>query len=145
MTLLDHIEGCHLPYFWLSPSTVGGAECQTVRAACLLLQPGNMAAAGVGTFNPLGLLQTAFSLPADSDEQAKALQNVRDVLEVAPQPVPMLCTTFIPQIAQQQDGVIRQWFFELLWFGIAQANLPPETRAKRECLLSFLLSRIAKG
>jgi hypothetical protein len=137
MTLPDYIEQCHLPYFWLSQSTVAGAECQTVRAACLLLQPGNMAAVGAGTYNPLGLLQTAFSLPADSDEQTKALQNVRDVLEAAPQPVPMLCTTFIPRIAHQQDGLIRQWFFELLWFGIAQANLPPETRAKRECLCSF--------
>jgi hypothetical protein len=123
----------------------GGAECQLYVRLAFLLQPGNMAAVGAGTYNPLGLLQTAFSLPADSDEQAKALQNVRDVLEAAPQPVPMLCTTFIPQIAHQQDGLIRQWFFELLWFGIAHANLPPETRAKRECLHSFRFSRVAKG
>ena len=84
-----------------------------------------MAAVGVGTYNPLGLLQTAFSLPADSDEQAKVLQNVRDVLEVAPQPVPMLCTTFIPQIAHQQHGVIRQWFFELRWFGLLRRGTKP--------------------
>ena len=84
-----------------------------------------MAVIGVGTYNSLGLLQTAFSLLPDSDEQAKVLQNVRDVLEVASQPVPMFCTTFIPQIAHQQHGVIRQWFFELRWFGLLRRGTKP--------------------
>ena len=144
MVLPAYVKRSHLPYFWLLQSTLAEVGAKLCAQLAFLPQPGNMAAVGAGTYNPLGLLQTAFSLPADSDEQAKALQSVRDVLEAAPQPVPMLCTTFIPQIAHQQDGLIRQWFFELLWFGIAHANLPPETRAKRECPRSFRFSRIAK-
>jgi len=144
MVLPAYVKRSHLPYFWLLQSTLAEVGAKLCAQLAFLPQPGNMAAVGAGTYNPLGLLQTAFSLPADSDEQAKALQSVRDVLEAAPQPVPMLCTTFIPQIAHQQDGLIRQWFFELLWFGIAHANIPPETRAKRECPRSFRFSRIAK-
>jgi len=144
MAFPDYIGRCHLPYCELSQPTGAELGAKLYVQLAFLPQRGNMAAVGAGTYNPLGLLQTAFSLPADSDEQAKALQNVRDVLEAAPQPVPMLCTTFIPQIAHQQDGLIRQWFFELLWFGIVHANLPPEPRAKCECLFSSRSSRIAK-
>lgn len=91
-----------------------------------------MATLGGTSFDPLAILRTALSLPADSDEQARVLASLREVLEASPQPVPMLCTTLYPGLYGQPDSLIKQWLFELIWFGITKANLPLEVRTKRE-------------
>ena len=72
-----------------------------------------MATAGGAVFDPLSILRTALSLPADSDEQGKVLAELKDMLEAAPQTVPVLCTSLIPGVVNQADSLFKQWLFEL--------------------------------
>ncbi len=83
--------------------------------------------------DPLQTLQKAYSVPADSKEQADLLSQLRESLETNPNFVPLLCSSLIKTVIGAQDSLLKRWTLDLLHYGISRANLPVEKRTERAC------------
>ncbi|KAI5124287.1 hypothetical protein M0805_005134 [Coniferiporia weirii] len=80
--------------------------------------------------DPLQALQAAYSVPADSKEQAELLCQLRENLEAHPNYIPVLCTSLVRGVPGAQDSFLKRWTLDLLHYGIGRANLPVEKRTE---------------
>lgn len=80
---------------------------------------------------PLQALSAALAVPPDSKEQADLLAALRDSLEAHPNPIPILCTTFIKTVSAAGDTLLKRWLIDLLHFGICRSTLSIEVRTQR--------------
>ncbi|KAH8111033.1 Symplekin tight junction protein C terminal-domain-containing protein [Phellopilus nigrolimitatus] len=80
--------------------------------------------------DPLQALQAAYSVPADSKEQAELLANLRENLEIHSNYIPVLCSSLIRGVSGAQDSLLKRWTLDLLHYGISRANLPIEKRTE---------------
>lgn len=92
--------------------------------------------------DPLQALQAAYSVPADSAEQADLLSKLRENLEAYPSYIPVLCSSLIRGVSGAQDSLLKHWTLDLLHYGISRANLPVEKRTERAYLASLLVGAV---
>ena len=86
----------------------------------------------MATVDPLQTLQAALAQPSNSVEQAELLGALREALEARPQPLPILCATLMGTVnVNVEDSLLKRFVLDLIHFGIARANLPPEQRTQR--------------
>ncbi len=81
--------------------------------------------------DPLQALQAAYSVPADSKEQADLLTSLREHLETNPSFIPVLCSSLVRAVSGASDSLLKSWTLDLLHYGLSRANLPIEKRAER--------------
>ncbi|KAA1468855.1 hypothetical protein DENSPDRAFT_863857 [Dentipellis sp. KUC8613] len=80
--------------------------------------------------DPLHLLSSALTVPADSKQQADLLATLRASLEAHPAPIPILCSTLIKTVAGAGDSLLKRWVIDLLHFAICRAPLAAEARTQ---------------
>ncbi|KAG8927139.1 hypothetical protein FRC02_008439 [Tulasnella sp. 418] len=93
--------------------------------------------------DPLAALTTALNLPADSPEQVQVLSQLSADLEQQPASIPVLVTTFLPNVVSSKDSAFKRWVIDLLHFGVSRSSLTPEVKLQMatqslESLLTLL-------
>lgn len=80
--------------------------------------------------DPLQMLQSALTLPANSPEQADSLTSLREHLEFHPGPIRVLVSTFFSTVVRAPDSLFKRWVIELFQFGIARAEISVEQKTQ---------------
>ncbi|THH09925.1 hypothetical protein EW145_g1681 [Phellinidium pouzarii] len=80
--------------------------------------------------DPLQALQAAYSVPADSKEQAELLGQLREYLEAHSHYISVLCTSLIRGVIGAHDSLLKRWTLDLLHYGISRSSLPVEKRTE---------------
>ncbi|KAG6821193.1 hypothetical protein H0H93_004013 [Arthromyces matolae] len=80
--------------------------------------------------DPLQALQAAFSVTANSKEQADILSALREQFEVAPAPIPLLLSTLLSLVVNAGDSLLKKWVIDLLHFAICRSTLSIEQRTQ---------------
>jgi hypothetical protein len=77
--------------------------------------------------DPIALLSTALSQPADTPQQLAALQALRDALETQPGRIPMLMRVsgIVSSINRDRghNGMLRTWVLDMLAYTLGKAPL----------------------
>lgn len=85
--------------------------------------------------DPYTALSKALALPAESAEQADALQIANDVLQGRPELIELICVPLLEAIQtgavnpQTRDSIVKKWVLELLAFALGRSSLPLEAKA----------------
>lgn len=80
--------------------------------------------------DPLQTLQAALSAPANSQEQADLLANLRETLEIHPAPIPILAQTLINVVVNAGDSLLKRWVLDLFHFAICRSSLTLDQRTQ---------------
>lgn len=80
--------------------------------------------------DPLQTLQAALSAPANSQEQADLLSNLRETLEIHPAPIPILAQTLINVVVNAGDSLLKRWVLDLFHFAICRSSLTLDQRTQ---------------
>jgi symplekin len=80
--------------------------------------------------DPLSALAAAIAVEPNSKAQYDLLSDLRESLEAAPGPIPILCTTLFKQLVGSGDSLLKKWFLDLLHFAICRSNLTLEVRTQ---------------
>ncbi|KAF5383732.1 hypothetical protein D9615_003524 [Tricholomella constricta] len=80
--------------------------------------------------DPLHTLQAALKVPPNSNEQANLLATLREHLESAPAPIPILVGTLTGLIVNAGDSLLKRWVIDLLHFAICRSTLSIEQRTQ---------------
>ncbi|EJU03654.1 hypothetical protein DACRYDRAFT_21169 [Dacryopinax primogenitus] len=86
-------------------------------------------ALSAGTPDPLQLLSSALSAPADSAEQGERLVQLRVVLENnRPSLIPIMISNLLPTTAMSVDSVLKRWLLDLVLYALGSQALDYNTR-----------------
>ncbi|KAG5652626.1 hypothetical protein H0H81_004355 [Sphagnurus paluster] len=80
--------------------------------------------------DPLHTLQAALQVAPNSNEQANLLASLREHLESAPAPIPILVGTLTGLIVNAGDSLLKRWVIDLLHFAICRSTLSLEQRTQ---------------
>ncbi|KAG5647460.1 hypothetical protein DXG03_009391 [Asterophora parasitica] len=80
--------------------------------------------------DPLQTLQAALKEAPNSNEQAQLLATLREHLESAPGPIPILVGTLTGLIVNAGDSLLKRWVIDLLHFAICRSTLSLEQRTQ---------------
>ncbi|KAF8074984.1 Symplekin tight junction protein C terminal-domain-containing protein [Lyophyllum atratum] len=80
--------------------------------------------------DPLHTLQAALKVSPNSKEQADLLAVLREQLENAPAPIPILAGTLTGLIVNAGDSLLKRWVIDLLHFAICRSSLSIDQRTQ---------------
>lgn len=89
------------------------------------------------------LFTTALGAPADSEEQATLLGQVRAAIEKEPAFIPVLYSTILSVVPRGVGDILKRWIADTVEYvvarlGVATVNsLAPEQKVHRECDMAF--------
>jgi symplekin len=78
--------------------------------------------------DPGHALSQALSLPAESVEQAQALQTAAERFETNPQKLPELCTRLLPMVVEGGESLLRSWTLEMVGLAVGRGELGEEVK-----------------
>jgi len=82
--------------------------------------------------DPVQALGIALSLPAESSEQASALQTASSRFEANPRKLPELCSQLLPMVVEGGESLLRRWTLEMVGLAVGRGELVDEVKIEGE-------------
>lgn len=87
--------------------------------------------------DPMQVLQSVPSLPANSPEQIALLAQLKDQFEQQPGTIPAFVPALLGGLLSVPDSAFKRWVLEVLHLSLFRFNIPPDVKAQRTCHSGF--------